>query len=284
MEIEVNVLSLFDGISCGRLALDRAGVKYEKYFASEIDKYALHISKKQYPDSIHLGDVNRIFPDFLPKIDLLIAGSPCQGFSSAGDWMNFEDPRSGLFWRFVELLQVLKPRYFLLENVCMKKEWSARITAAVGVEPVKINSALMSAQNRNRLYWTNISFPIVPDQGLTLGHVWHGGIDITDRYNAKKQGTLAFSKSRKQTRTLGHKSCAILTAGAQNIASSGSTNVKIGGRYFAPDTVTCERLQTLPDNYTAGVSNMQRLKAIGNGWTVDVVAHILKGIKNEKLY
>lgn len=152
----MNVLSIFDGMSCGRIALERAGIKVDNYYASEIDKYAIQIAKKNYPDIIHIGDVTKVKANDLPKIDLLIGGSPCQGFSFAGKQLNFEDERSKLFFEFVRLLEECKPKYFLLENVKMKKEYQDIISSYLGVEPIKINSSLVSAQNRERLYWTNI--------------------------------------------------------------------------------------------------------------------------------
>ncbi len=275
----MNVLSLFDGISCGRVALDSAGIHVDKYFASEVDKYAISTSKKNWPDILQLGDVRDICAYDLPKIDLLLAGSPCQGFSLAGNQNNFNDSRSALFWEFVRIKNETNPECFLLENVRMDKTSVNVISEAVGCEPVKINSRMLSAQNRNRLYWTNIPFDRnITDRKLFLIDVWNGGIDITDRYLSKKHGTLSYKKSRKQTCTLYDKSFVLTTDGINRISKSGSTNVKIGEKYFAPDPVTCERLQTLPDNYTAGVSNTQRYKQLGNGWTVEVIAHILDGM------
>ena len=153
----MNVLSLFDGMSCGQIALDQLGIPVNNYYASEIDKYAIEISKKNYPNTIYLGDVTKVKGEDLEKIDLLLGGSPCQGFSFAGKQLNFDDPRSALFFEFVRLLKECNPKYFLLENVRMKKEYQDVITEHLGVEPIMINSALVSAQNRVRLYWTNIS-------------------------------------------------------------------------------------------------------------------------------
>ena len=152
----MNILSLFDGMSCGRVALERAGIKVDNYYASEIDPYAIKVSQKNYPDIIQLGDVRFWETWGLRDIDMVIAGSPCQGFSNAGGRLNFDDPRSKLFFTFVDILEHYKPKYFLLENVMMKKEWENIITEHMGVEPIEINSALVSAQNRRRLYWTNI--------------------------------------------------------------------------------------------------------------------------------
>ena len=152
----MNVLSLFDGISCGQVALQRAGIKVDNYYASEVNKYAMQVTMKNYPNTIQLGDVSNVKGSELPEIDLLMGGSPCQGFSFAGKQLNFEDERSKLFFEFVRLLEEVKPKYFLLENVKMKKEYQDIISHYLGVEPIEINSALVSAQNRVRLYWTNI--------------------------------------------------------------------------------------------------------------------------------
>ena len=163
----MNVLSLFDGMSCGRIALDRARIPYKFYIASEIDRWAIQIARKNYPDTIHLGNVLNVDVEDLPKIDLLIGGSPCQGFSFAGKQLNFDDPRSELFFEFVRLFKECNPKYFLLENVPMKKEYVDIITGYLGVEPIIINSALVSAQNRKRLYWTNIPVEQPEDKNIT---------------------------------------------------------------------------------------------------------------------
>ena len=153
----LNVLSLFDGMSCGRIALERAGIKVNNYYASEIDKYAIQVAKHNYPNMQHIGDVTQVKSTQLPKIDLCMGGSPCQGFSFAGKQLNFDDPRSKLFFEFVRLLKECNPKYFLLENVKMKKEWQDIISKELGVEPIEICSSLFSAQQRKRLYWTNIN-------------------------------------------------------------------------------------------------------------------------------
>ena len=151
----MNVLSLFDGMSCGQLALNGAGIHYNNYYASEIDKHAIKVTQTNFPNTIQLGDVTKLSSDSLPKIDLLIGGSPCQSFSVAGDGSGF-DGKSKLFFEFVRLKNELNPTYFLLENVKMKKEWQNVISEYLGVEPIEINSNLVSAQYRRRLYWTNI--------------------------------------------------------------------------------------------------------------------------------
>lgn len=156
----LTILSLFDGISCGQLALQRAGIPVGKYYASEIDPYAIGVTRKHFPATIQLGDVTKWKNWDLPKIDLLIGGSPCQGFSNAHKGgLNFEDPRSRLFFEFVKILKYYRPKYWMLENVRMKKAWQDIISDYLGIQPILINSALVSAQHRPRLYWAN--FPII---------------------------------------------------------------------------------------------------------------------------
>ena len=179
----MNVLSLFDGMSCGQIALNKLGIKYDKYFACEIDKYAMQVTQHNFPDTIQLGDVQFVTKETFGthKIDLVIGGSPCQGFSFAGKMLNFDDPRSRLFFEYVRLVKDLKPKYFLLENVKMKKEYQNVITQYMGVEPIEINSALVSAQNRRRLYWTNIPNIEHPeDKGIVLKDIIESGY-VDDR-------------------------------------------------------------------------------------------------------
>lgn len=274
----MNILSLFDGMSCGQIALKKADIKVDTYFASETNKYAIAVTMCNFPNTIQLGDILKIDVNNLPKIDLLIGGSPCQGFSSSGKQLNFSDPRSILFFEFVKFLEKCNPKYFLFENVKMKKEWQDRISGFLEVKPIEINSNLLSAQNRKRLYWTNIPNVTPPkDKGVLLKDVWCGGKDITDKFLAKKVGTLAYKKAHQAIKTLEQKSRCLLSKD-YGISNSCSTVIKIKNKFFRPDVVTCERLQTVPDNYTSCVSNTQRYKMLGNGWTVDIIAHILKGI------
>jgi len=178
----MNVLSLFDGMSCGQLALQRANIPYDKYFASEVDKWAIKVTQANHPGTIQLGDVSQVYAKDLPPIDLLIGGSPCQGFSLAGNQLAFDDPRSQLFFEFVRLLKECKPKYFLLENVRMKKEWQNIISEYLGVEPIVINSSLVSAQNRVRYYWTNIPGVGQPkDKGVKLSDVYDPNAE--DKYD-----------------------------------------------------------------------------------------------------
>lgn len=315
----MNVLSLFDGMSCGQIALDKLGIKPDYYFAAEIDKYAMQVAKANYPNTIHLGDVRDVmWPETFEgiKIDLLIGGSPCQGFSFAGKQLNFDDPRSKLFWEYVRLLKECKPKYFLLENVRMKKESMDVITEALGVEPIFINSSLVSAQNRQRYYWTNIPFDGVPeDKGVMLRDILEDGAVDRDKAhcidaNYFKGGNLKsyFEKHRRQlvfdfdlkggrivnrrldengTRKDYDKSIPLqprVEVRQDDKTNCLSTVYKdsvvvedMTWRKLTP--LECERLQTVPDGYTAHVSNTQRYKMLGNGWTVDVITHILKGME-----
>ncbi len=192
------VLSLFDGMSCGQLALQKAGIKVKQYYAAEIDKYAIQVTQANFPDTIQLGDVTKVFAKDLPKIDLIIGGSPCQGFSFAGKGLNFEDPRSKLFFEFVRLRKECNPKWFFLENVRMKYEHELVISKFMGVEPIEINSALLSAQNRQRLYWTNINekpyglfgelkpdIPQPKDKGMLLKHILE--TDVSDKYRLSEK-------------------------------------------------------------------------------------------------
>lgn len=385
----MNILSLFDGIACGRVALERAGIKVDTYYASEIDKYAIKITQKNYPDTIQLGDVNNIdFTQFIGKIDLLLGGSPCQDLSIAKqNRQGLKGERSKLFWKYVEALNIVKPKWFIFENVAsMKKADKDIITKELGVEPIMIDSALVSAQQRKRLYWTNIPGIEQPEyKHIYLQDILESG--YTDRlksycidasyfkgtnlkqYLEKKRRQIVFEKPFKvgqfnsggqgdRVYAIEGKSVTLSANGGGRGAKTGLYLIpveydrknKIGkelekaitlmasdwrglnrnqkqnavvycvaqrGRYnddgkieqkYEPrfdgktNTLTtvqkdnmiwnieemyirkltpieCERLQTLPDNYTEGISNTQRYKCIGNGWTVDVIVHILKCIK-----
>jgi DNA-cytosine methyltransferase len=276
----MNVLSLFDGMSCGQIALNRAGIKYDKYFASEIDKYAIQVTQHNYPETIQIGDILDVKGSDLPKIDIMFGGSPCQGFSFAGKRLNFDDPRSKLFFEFVRLRDELKPKYFLLENVKMKKEHEQVITEHMGVEPIRINSNLVSAQNRERLYWTNIPDIEQPeDKGILVKDI----IDYTGEHNVLPpktiQAQLYYAKNYKATGKAPTLTRELAHGWGKNITPKCYVEIKaITGedRLFSP--LECERLQTVPDNYSSIVSNTQRFNLLGNGWTVDVIKHIFAKI------
>ncbi len=272
----MNTLSLFDGISCGRLALDRAGIQADKYYASEIDKYAIQVSAANYHDIIRLGDINGWQDWEIEQPQLIIGGSPCQGFSFAGKQLAFDDPRSSLFLKFVEVLNYYKPKYFLLENVRMKQCYQDVITGMLGVQPIIINSSLVSAQNRVRYYWTNIPNITQPqDKNITLVDIGIRGVvgRMTGRrLNAEgKREDYNYNiptKQRFEPRKDGKSGC---------LTTVRKDNMVHGIRYLT--SVECERLQTLPDGYTSAVSETQRCKLLGNAWTVDVLAHIFKGLQ-----
>ena len=251
----MKVLSLFDGISCGMVALEKAGIPVERYVAYEIEPNAIKISKKNYPQIEHCGDVTNADFTQYKGFDIVIAGSPCQGFSVAGGKLNFNDPRSKLYFEFERAVKEIQPRFFLLENVKMKDEWAKTITERLGVEGVTINSKLVSAQSRNRTYWTNIDFERA----------------ITDRH-IMLQSILEFGETmRKKSKTV--------RVGGAGSGWGNRHEWDMPNETRVYTTVELERLQTLPDNYTSGVSEANRRKCIGNGWTVDVIAHIFKGLK-----
>lgn len=283
--MKIRVLSLFDGISCGMVALERAGFEVEEYTAYEIEHNAITISEKNYPQIVHCGDVTKAdFTQYKGKIDVLIGGSPCQNLCNCGNREGLEGEESHLFYDYVRALYETEAKWFLLENsATMTKKNQDIITEIMGVEPIYINSNLLSAQERKRLYWTNIPGIEQPeDKGLVLRDIVQPQeekkkYECFDRMAAKAKGTLAYKKAWSHVRTLDEKSRALTTS--QSITNSGSTNVKYSeNEYYILTPVECERLQTLPDNYTEGVSNTQRYKAIGNGWTVDVIAHIFKNL------
>jgi len=324
----MNVLSLFDGMSCGQIALNRAGIKYDNYFASEIDKPAIKVTMANYPDTIQLGSVLAVKASGLPKIDLLIGGSPCQGFSFAGKQLNFNDPRSKLFFEFVRLLKECKPKYFMLENVNMKKEFQNIITEHLGVEPIHINSDIFSAQDRKRSYWTNIEFASLPNNSeLTVEDILEPEVDIKYCIEPKRSVLICENEIKKRkigfigSDSQGNRIYSIHGKSVCLCDEAGGLGAKTGlyalpcltpdraekrqnGRRFKPPhskfytltaidkhgiltnnyirkltPIECERLQTVPEKYTEGVSDNQRYKMLGNGWTVDVIAHILRGIK-----
>jgi len=277
----MNVLSLFDGMSCGQIALERAGIRVENYFASEIDKYAMQITKNNYPATKHIGSVTDVKGVDLPKIDLLIGGSPCQSFSVMGDGSGF-DGKSGLFWEYIRVLKEMKPKYFLLENVMMRNDWKDIITKELGVEPIKINSALVSTQRRNRLYWTNIPNVTQPkDKGLDFRDIILDSVAkkyyLTDRAIERvreKQGHDLVADKAK---------CLFATYYKNNSNSREGQIVDVHGQLRRLIPTECEILQTVPLGYTEGVSDTQRYKMLGNGWTIDVVSHIFKGIESKPI-
>jgi DNA (cytosine-5)-methyltransferase 3A len=386
----INVLSLFDGMSCGQQALQCAGIEVDNYFASEIDKYAIQVTMANYPNTKQLGSVVNVNGFDLPKIDLLIGGSPCQSFSFAGkrkgmstkceteiltlehylelkaDGYEFEG-QSYLFWEFMRLLNECNPKYFLLENVEMGEKWEKVLSKAIGVNGIHINSALLSAQNRKRIYWTNIGMQpgglfgdLVSmikqpkDKGILLknilesevnekyflsekaldGIIQHkaeqkekgfgfgavikndnekmnslkvGGKGVDDLVKIDRQGNVKNNQDKASLLSVGghgHGNHSDMDLIVHNTMPRSSTTGKGGtghlsrtdGKTYCLDTgntnaveyksnirrltpLECERLQTVKDNYTNYVSDSQRYKMLGNGWTVDVIAHIFSYLK-----
>lgn len=339
------VLSLFDGMSCGRVALERCGKRVDKYLASEVDKFAITVSKKNWSDIIHIGDVKKVNALKLPVIDLLIGGSPCQGFSNAGKQLNFEDPRSKLFFEYVRTLKECRQKNpdvkFLLENVMMKKEWEYIITDILGVQPIYIDGALVSAQTRKRVFWTNIfteqdlfgrtvcNIPQPEDKGILLTDILEQEVDakymlsdaaikrvvwrhkdFSAQISPDKTGTINTKNNsgqlNRQPRSgkgrggkgplskIGDKSyCATATNDqfieqrphgfnkgnsfydkSPTVTSNSWQNNNHLSSYRRLTPVEVERLFTLTDGYTDGVSDSQRYRMLGNGWIVDVIAHI----------
>lgn len=354
----MNVLSLFDGMSCGQIALNSLNIPYDNYYASEIDKYAIKVTQHNYPKTIQLGDVTQIKAENLPKIDLLFGGSPCQSFSNAGSRSGFEGS-SGLFWEFVRVLNEVKPTYFLFENVLMRKEWEDIISKNLKVQPTEICSSLFSAQQRKRLYWTNINYSIMfPSSKDVIADVL--GINVVnkrrnrilmEKVNTKvkirkhlidKNEFIEYLRSHKN-KTINdissycdapktmvehwfrrddsfsiplpeywyklkecleikddkydkqitefeikdsafdmanrvyhidgkHPTLTTLTGGWQR------ATITNGKDYFYLTPEHSEILQNVPLGYTNVVSDRQRFKMLGNGWTVNVIAHILKGL------
>ncbi len=284
----INVLSCFDGMSCGRIALERAGIEVDNYFSSEIDPYAIKIANKNYPqdEGNRLGNILEVKASDLPKIDLLIGGSPCQGFSFAGKQLNFEDERSKLFFEYVRLLKECKPKYFLLENVKMKKEYEQVISDLLGVEPILINSSVVSAGSRPRLYWTNIPYTEINKKEISLNNILIDGYSNRDkshcidanysrgtnlrRYLYRGSRQVIFTDKEFMKKLFDNK------PSIEECNTIGNENKDKWRKLLA---IECERVQTVPDNYTEGVPDFWRYHMLGNGWTVDVIAHIFKGLK-----
>ncbi len=297
---KINVLSLFDGISCGQVALEKAGIEVDKYFASEIDKQAIKVTQANYPNTIQIGDVTQVKAKDLPSIDLLIGGSPCQGFSFSGKQLNFEDPRSKLFFEFVRLIKEVKPKYWLLENVVMKQEYQDVISQHLGVEPVKLNSDLTSAQNRVRLYWANFEITEPTDQVIKLQDVLEdtemiGPSAIRGRRLNKATilGRRLDERGKRQDydkivpitqclevrATNRDKSNCLTTVAKDTVLTTmpigrhpDAFNKKLPYRNYTK--IERCRLMNLPDNYCDEISLNQTVKATGNGWEVGMITHL----------
>lgn len=253
----MNIFSAFDGISAGQLALQRAGINVSKYFASEIDKWAIKVTMKNFPDTVQLGDIRYVTGEMVGNIDLLIGGSPCQDLSGLKNGEGLKGSKSSLFFEYLRVLEELKPKYFLLENVVpRKREWKEEIDNLIGIKGVLINSDLFVQQNRPRIYWTNIPIPNLPERPNWVGNYYQFRRTY---YRENKNGV-----------------CPCLTA---NMGTGGhNVPLKSMDKKDRLSTNEVDALQGFPLDYTKGVSNSQRYKLLGNSFTIDVLAHIFKNI------
>lgn len=276
----MNTLSLFDGMSCGQIALNQCGIRCDNYFASEVDPHTVKVTMANYPGTKQVGDVEKIDYWGLPKIDLLFGGSPCQGFSLMGKGLDFDDPRSRLFFAYLETLEILQPQYFLLENVRMKKEIQDQISKLLGVEPVLINSKYFVPQSRPRLYWTNLPVGAIPTEEKKLQDILEDWTETKYLIGEGQRRRLDTSKDLEKAFSKIDPEIAVCMTARQYANWKGTfVNDWQGLRRLTP--VECERLQGVPDNYTNHVADCHRYKMLGNGWTVPVISHIFEGLKTE---
>jgi DNA-cytosine methyltransferase len=319
----MKVLSLFDGISCGQIALNRIGITDYTYYASEIDTHAISTTKRNYPQTIHIGDVSKVSYENgilttengsydVGKIDLVIAGFCCQSFSFSGKMLNFEDPRGQLFFETNRILKEVNPTYFLLENVKMKQQFQSVISEHVGVDPILINSNLVSAQNRPRLYWTNIPGVEQPeDRGVLLSDILEDNVDenyyLTDKALEKLdiqrfandgiRGVVFTERRTEEAKRIRREHQALYgrdfsprrgkelvprTDGKCNCLTTALTKEHIvldnQGKFRKLTPTECEALQTVTLGHTINNSDTQRYKQLGNGWTVEIIAHIFTSL------
>lgn len=296
MEKGLNVVSLFDGISCGQVALERARIKVDKYYASEIEESAIKVTQFNYPNTIQLGDITKITDeqlDAIMPIDIVIGGSPCQDLSNykydRGDVTGLNGEKSGLFYEYIRILKYINPRYFLLENVAsMDDAWKDLISEILGVQPIMINSALVSAQERKRYYWTNIPGITQPnDKGIVIKDIIQNASDVPDKYwynrefvyngdDNKVQCTLQGIGLMRNMREVYNQNGKCNTLLCDGDGGNRQKKVYQDGRCRKFTPLEYERMQTLPDNYTACICDSKRYTGVGNGWTADVMAHIFK--------
>ena len=298
----MNVLSLFDGISCGQVALDRAGIKIDNYYASEIKKHAIRVTQKHFPNTIQIGDVTKVkYKDGIlytengefevGKINLLIGGSPCQNFSIARTCMyeidGLKGDKSKLFYEYLRILKEVNPDYFLLENVKMKKESYEELNSYLGVKGIPINSELVSFQKRPRIYWSNIPNITIPeDKHINFQDYKDTDHDYCNQFKVKRTPSREKMWNNGQGRNSTLKSCAnvtnsnkvyCLTRKQDRCPNSGLIEFDDFCRYLTRREI--ELAQTLPIGYTDGLSYNQMQDVCGDGWTVDIIAHIFSFLK-----
>lgn len=295
----LNVLSLFDGISCGQVAFERAGIGIENYYASEIEESAIKVTQTNYPETVQLGDITKISEkllDQLNKPDIVIGGSPCQDLSNykydRGEVTGLNGEKSGLFYEYIRILNYIRPRYFLLENVAsMDDVWKDLISEVLGVKPIMINSALLSAQERKRYYWTNIPGVTQPnDKGIVIKDIIQNASEVSSKYwynrdfvyngdDSKVQCTLLGTGLMRNMREVYNQNSKCNTLLCDGDGGNRQKKVYQDGRCRKFTPLEYERMQTLQDNYTACICDSKRYTGVGNGWTVDIIAHILKELK-----
>lgn len=289
----MNVLSLFDGMSCGQIALEKAGIKVDNYYASEIKAHAIKVTKENFPNTIHIGDVTKIWyekgvlhtenGDFKTKIDILIGGSPCQDISylktkTDEPMQGVYGEKSNLFFDYLKISQTVKPKYFLLENVNGKKASLAAITNWVGFEPININSNLVSYQNRNRVYWTNIPNITIPkDRNINFQDFKETDINIQRGYKVNYTPSRVKMWEKQCPNVTHRKKINCLTCKQDRRSNAGLIEFEDFCRFLT--VKECEMAQTVPIGYTSCLTRSQSYDVLGDGWTVDVIAHILSFIK-----
>jgi hypothetical protein len=282
----MNVLSLFDGMSCGQIALNRVGIDYENYFASEIKPHAIQTTQHNYPNTIQVGDITKLNGKELPQIDLLIGGSPCQDFSRANRKQDgLDGEKSGLFWEYVRLLKETEPKYFLLENVRMKQEWQDIISEELGVKPVRINSSLVSGAMRDRFYWTNIPMDGLPkDKGINFQSLIDYGYTERDKclclLESYSRPMKTPSKIARRYFKYGFWQVIFRDEETYNrLKDDFELATTDDVRYMNKNEM--ERVQTVPVGYTELLSRNDAACLLGDGWTVDVIVHIFEGLKKD---
>jgi DNA (cytosine-5)-methyltransferase 3A len=282
---DMNVLSLFDGMSCGQIALNNLGIKIDNYFASEIKKHAIQCTFDNFPNTKHIGDVTKVNGYDLPKIDLLIGGSPCQDFSRANSVRDgLKGIKSMLFYEYIRLLKETKPKYYLLENVIMDDLGYNTISELLGTEPVRLCGSKVSAALRDRLYWTNIgpeyrdlfgnrksAIPQPRDKKISLNSILEYG------YSDKKKHTCLNTSSGYQSPNQKYLINRNNTTGMITlIYTDESMDVSKGVRFCTQNEL--EMLHNIPKGYTRNLTKVQAGNLIGDGWTIGIIEHILSFI------